>query len=144
MPNIVDPAQAKALVAAGDLDVVDVREPHEWAQGHVPGARNVPLNDVLADPRGKLLRERVLFVCARGTRSLTAAKAAEAAGRRDVFTLEGGTLAWQSAGYPLDAPAESSAPRATPSTLPVGEAAGDPGCGLPEPALDAVVGANVR
>ena len=148
MPNVVDVAQAKALVASGELDVVDVREPHEFDGGHIPGARNVPLAELTADPRGKLRDRRVLFVCARGPRSMTAAKAAESAGRSDVLTLEGGTAAWRDAGLAIETSPDpsSSAPRsrADEGTLPVGGPPGDPGCGLPEPALDAVVGANLR
>lgn len=140
MPKIVGAAEAKTLVDAGDVDVVDVREPHEFSQGHLPRARNVPLAELLADPKGKVRGQRALFVCARGTRSEKAATAAEEKGLREAFTLDGGTGAWRDAKLPI----ETDDKPTTTSSLPVSDAPGDAGCGLPEPALDAVVGANLR
>ncbi|MDC0667819.1 rhodanese-like domain-containing protein [Nannocystis radixulma] len=145
MPRILSPREAEPLVAAGDVDVVDVREPDEWAAGHVPGARLVPLGELRDDPRAKLRGDRVLLVCARGSRSLTAAKLAEQAGLAEVYSLEGGTIAWADAGLPIERP---QAPRREPAAASVPAASEDePGgssCGLPEPSLDAVVGNNLR
>ncbi len=143
MPKIVAPKEASALIAQGDVDVIDVREPSEWTQGHLPSSRNVPLAVVLADP-GKVRRHRVLFVCARGIRSLKAAEAVEAVGGREIFSVDGGTSAWQAAGLPI----EEAFPAST-GTLPSMYAdpettITDSSCGLPEPALDAVVGENLR
>ena len=44
MVRTLAPREAEALIAAGDLDVIDVRDPRDWASGHVPGARSVPLD----------------------------------------------------------------------------------------------------
>ena len=68
---------------------------------------------------------------ARGARSQTAAAAAEAAGIAEIFSLDGGTLAWEKAGLPIERP--ESTPRAT---VPAPASPPDPGCGLPEPGLD--------
>jgi rhodanese-related sulfurtransferase/transcriptional regulator with XRE-family HTH domain len=133
-------------MAAGELDVVDVRSPAEWASGHLPGARNVPLEQLKADPRGKIPHDRVLFVCARGPRSLTASQVAEGAGFREVYQLDGGTEAWASLGLPIEtsprAAAPARAPLPTDSEQPA--SAQDPSCGLPPPGLETVVGANLR
>jgi rhodanese-related sulfurtransferase/transcriptional regulator with XRE-family HTH domain len=118
--------EAQDLIAAGDVDVVDVREPHEWATGHVPGARLVPLGQLRADPDGAHLGGKVLFVCERGGRSQHAAQLADARGIVDVYTLEGGTLAWRAGGLPI----------VQPETVPGAEDA------VPE--LDALVGANLK
>ncbi|MFO0606943.1 MAG: rhodanese-like domain-containing protein [Polyangiales bacterium] len=144
MVQVVAPREAEALIAAGDVEVVDVREPHEWAEGHVPGARNVPLGALKSAPRASLTRERVLFVCAGGARSLTAAQAAEAQGLPEAFSLEGGTRAWAAAKLPLAWPPDAApaAPAARPS-IPEAPSAEEAG-GLPEPGLDAVVGRNLR
>jgi rhodanese-related sulfurtransferase len=48
-----------------------------------------------------LPRDGVVFVCAKGVRSLTAARAAEAVGLQRLYSLEGGTSAWAGAGLPL-------------------------------------------
>jgi rhodanese-related sulfurtransferase/transcriptional regulator with XRE-family HTH domain len=145
MVRTLTPREAETLINAGDLDVVDVREPDEWAAGHLPGARLLPLAELRRDPRGQLRGDRVLFVCARGSRSLSAAELAEAAGVGELYSLIGGTKAWASAGLPIVAP-EAAAPAKASERPARSEAAPPTGtsCGLPEPGLDAVVGANLR
>lgn len=145
MARTLTPREAETLITAGDLDVVDVREPDEWAAGHLPGARLLPLATLRRDPRGQLRCDRVLFVCARGSRSLNAAELAEAAGVGEVYSLTGGTKAWASAGLPIVTP-EATAPATTSERPARSEATTSAGtsCGMPPPGLDAVVGANLR
>lgn len=126
MVRTIAARDAEALIAKGEVDVVDVREPHEWATGHVPGARLVPLERLRADVDAARLGSKVLFVCERGGRSLHAAEVAEANGSAEVYSLDGGTQAWRAAGLPI----------VQPESTPVDE-------GAPQE-LDAVVGANVR
>jgi rhodanese-related sulfurtransferase len=95
------PQQAHELIARDELDVVDVREPPEWSSGHLPGSRHVPLDRLRADPKAALTRDGVVFVCAAGVRSQTAAKLAEANGLTRVYSLSGGTRGWANAGLPL-------------------------------------------
>jgi rhodanese-related sulfurtransferase len=84
-----------------ELDVVDVREVTEWSSGHLPGSRLVPLNSLRANPKTALPRDGIIFVCAAGVRSQTAAKVAEASGLRKIYSLSGGTRGWVNAGLPL-------------------------------------------
>lgn len=141
MIRSLSPAEAQALIQAG-ADVIDVREPHEYAAGHVPGARNVPLDQLRKSPHEHLERNPILFVCARGMRSDTAARIAAGLGKDEVFHLDGGTQAWVAEGLPTERSASGEpkpAPRpVAPPPLP------DASCGLPEPGLDVVVGANLR
>jgi rhodanese-related sulfurtransferase len=82
--------------------VLDVREPVEFAQGHVPGAVNLPQAD-LASRLDELPRDRpLLLVCQGGFRSLRAAQFLEQAGFANVASLRGGTAAWVAAGRPLE------------------------------------------
>ena len=67
MIQTLAPRDAAALIAAGGLDVIDVRDPRDWASGHLPGARSVPLEDLRAEPRAALPRDKILFACARGS-----------------------------------------------------------------------------
>jgi len=97
----VNPEQARKLIADGSVVVVDVREPAEWARGHIPEARLVELATVRADPRAVLPSEGVLFVCAGGVRSQTAARYATERGVTRVYSLTGGTQSWMKAGLPL-------------------------------------------
>jgi rhodanese-related sulfurtransferase len=81
--------------------VIDVREPDEFAAGHVPGARLVPLNS-LAGTFADFPADRPLYlVCASGGRSLQATLALRRAGA-EAFSLRGGTRAWIAAGLPVD------------------------------------------
>jgi rhodanese-related sulfurtransferase len=95
------PHQAKELISQGELDVVDVREVTEWSTGHLPGSRLVPLNNLRANPKTALPRDGIIFVCAAGVRSQTAAKVAEANGLTKLYNLSGGTRGWVNAGLPL-------------------------------------------
>jgi rhodanese-related sulfurtransferase/transcriptional regulator with XRE-family HTH domain len=124
--HTIAPREAQEIIQAGGVDVVDVREPHEWATGHIPGARLVPLGQLRADAGGAGLGPKVLFVCERGGRSAQAAQLAEARGISDVLMLDGGTLAWRAAGLPIVEP--QLAPATEDAVL----------------ELDALVGANVR
>lgn len=101
MINSIEPRQAQELIARGGFDVVDVREPREWSGGHLPGARLVPLDRLRASPKDALPRDGVIFVCAAGVRSQTAAKLAEANGLTNLYNLSGGTRGWVNAGLPL-------------------------------------------
>ena len=97
----VNPHQARALIEAGTVEVIDVRDPEEWSRGHVPGARLVTLAQLRNDPRGSLPHDGVLFVCAGGVRSQTAARIAVDEGLTRVFSLTGGTQSWVKAGLDL-------------------------------------------
>ena len=93
--------EIKRLIDEG-YEVVDVREPGEYASGHVPGARNVVLATILANPGGQRFRDRSIFVCEVGERSAVASEMASALGVQDVVNCRGGTRAWRPAGLPLE------------------------------------------
>lgn len=137
MVRSISPRDAEARLAAGGVDVVDVREPDEFAEGHVPAARNVPLATLKANPKKHLGEGAVVFVCAKGVRSESAAMAADAAGIAEVYSIDGGTDAWRRASLPIERPAIE------PATT--GSSAGEPSReeALDAP-VDAVVGANLR
>jgi rhodanese-related sulfurtransferase len=101
MVNSITPLEAQQLMAHGQLDVVDVREPSEWSHGHVPGARLVPLGRLKSNPKAALPRDGVIFICAAGVRSQTAALVAEGLGLHNLYNLSGGTRSWVNAGLPL-------------------------------------------
>ncbi len=96
----LDPVEAKQRQAAGAL-LVDVREPEEWAAGHAPGARHVPLGR-LAQHLPKLPRDcEVLFICRSGNRSGVATDMARRAGLARAMNVRGGMIAWARAGLPV-------------------------------------------
>jgi rhodanese-related sulfurtransferase len=79
--------------------VVDVREPLEFEEGHIPGAINVPLSRF--DPEALPADKQVVLVCQAGARSAAALKRAVNAGIRDIRHYSPGTLGWCRLGAPL-------------------------------------------
>jgi rhodanese-related sulfurtransferase len=78
--------------------LLDVREPREYADGHVPGALNLPQAE-LATRLEDVPRDRaVLVICQSGYRSLRAAQFLRQVGFATVASVRGGTAAWQAAG----------------------------------------------
>ena len=82
-----------AAAHARGATVVDVREPNEYAGGHVPGAMNIPLSQVPARAGEVSSEGRVFVVCASGNRSTSAADTLRAAGL-DAVSVRGGTKGW--------------------------------------------------
>jgi rhodanese-related sulfurtransferase len=101
MVRSITPQEAHELISRGEVLVLDVRDPGEWSGGHIEGARLVPLEQLRASPKDELPRDGVLFVCAAGVRSQTAARVAAAQGLTKIYSLTGGTRGWVKAGLPL-------------------------------------------
>ena len=84
--------------------VVDVRSPEEFASGHVPGAVNIPLDQLGArmtelDPHKA---ETLYVVCAVGGRSAKATSQLRDAGFSGAVNVDGGTQGWIAAGHPVE------------------------------------------
>ena len=80
-------AQARELVAQGAL-LIDVRSPSEFAGGHLPGARNLPVQTLAGQAAGLGPPTlKVIVYCASGTRSAMAKRILRAAGFRDTLNL---------------------------------------------------------
>ncbi len=105
MPTVptVTPAQL-----AADAVIVDVREDHEWATGHIAGALHWPMMSVPQhlqyEPGPVTPDANVVVVCHVGARSAPVTAWLRANGYAAV-NLEGGMLAWEAAGKPIVAPA---------------------------------------
>jgi rhodanese-related sulfurtransferase len=82
-------------LANGKPVLIDVREPNEFASGHVPGATNIPLGQ-LGARLGKLdPAAETLVICQSGHRSATAVSALKRAGFEHAYSVKGGTSAWR-------------------------------------------------
>ena len=78
----------------GSFTILDVRQPNEYEQEHLPGARLIPLPD-LADSLKQLDPEKPLIIyCAKGGRSQVACKLLSGQGFKLVYNLAGGISAW--------------------------------------------------
>jgi rhodanese-related sulfurtransferase/transcriptional regulator with XRE-family HTH domain len=129
MLHIVDVAQAEKLIVDPDVRVIDVRTAEEFAAGHLPRAEHCPLATVLENPAALAGGKRVLFVCAQGGRSKTAAEALAPIASADVYSLTGGTFAWIRAGLPHETSSAEQEAQAASEDL---------------TELDALVGENLR
>lgn len=101
--NEVNPGQATLLINREDAHVIDVREVDEFAGGHLPEARNIPLAK-LADRVGEIERYKdkpVIVCCATGMRSGKAGGELKKLGFTRIYSLAGGIDAWVGAGYPV-------------------------------------------
>ena len=99
----VSPTEAVVLMNDDGTLVIDVREPDEFAGGHIEGAHNIP---------AAKLKERVwefeshketpvIVTCQSGTRSLAAGKQLTTLGFTKVFEMKGGMFAWQDQNLPI-------------------------------------------
>ena len=96
-------SEARDLSLQG-VTVIDVREPHEFAESHAPGARNFPLSRLDSwsqelDPKGSYV-----IICRSGKRSAKATQQLEAKGFENLRNTQGGMLDWEAQGYPLIRP----------------------------------------
>ena len=90
--------QLKDVLAQGEALVVDVREPWEFAEGHVPGARPVPMSQAPTLVGTLPTDQPVYLVCAVGARSGQVAAWLGQQGY-DTVNVDGGTQEWVTAGY---------------------------------------------
>lgn len=80
--------------------VIDVRQPEEFRQGHISGAKLIPLNELHRRMKELPQGREIVCVCASGSRSSSAAKVLLKEGYT-VFDMQGGMLAWRRAKLPV-------------------------------------------
>ncbi len=109
MQNATDSSTVPAAeLAAGEAEhwlLVDVRTPGEFRGAHIEGSRNVPLGGLGAQVArlGELAQGRtVALVCRTGQRAREALATLRASGIEAACVLEGGVVAWEAAGLPLE------------------------------------------
>jgi sulfur-carrier protein adenylyltransferase/sulfurtransferase len=94
VPEITPLELAERLRSGDDIDLIDVREPHEWEIARIPGAQLIPLAAV-ADAAATLDRSRDIVVhCKGGVRSAKAVRQLRAAGFHRIWNLAGGITRW--------------------------------------------------
>ena len=103
-PPPVTPQQVHELQVKKDpsLLVIDVRSAEEYAAGHVPGAVNIP-HDQVASRLAEIPKDKdVVLYCRSGRRSGLAAETLEANGYKDLQLLQGDMPGWEKAGLPVE------------------------------------------
>jgi sulfur-carrier protein adenylyltransferase/sulfurtransferase len=107
----IDPAAAREQSSNGAV-LVDVREPEEWAAGHIPGAKHVPKSYLESRIEGAVpdRSDHVILYCASGNRSAWAARTLiEDLGYEHVESMTGGFTLWKDRGYEVEVPRTLSA-----------------------------------
>ncbi|GMU78092.1 MAG: hypothetical protein AMXMBFR46_08880 [Acidimicrobiia bacterium] len=102
----VEPHAGAALIGEGAV-LLDVRNDDEWATGHAPGARHLPLPELATRHAELPTDRRLVVICRSGGRSAVAVEALVSAGY-DAVNLAGGMQAWTAAG--LGCVTDSGAP----------------------------------
>ncbi|MCS6844845.1 MAG: rhodanese-like domain-containing protein [Caldilineales bacterium] len=101
LPATVDVRTVDSIRTREDVFIVDVREPHEYAAGHVPGAVLIPLGQ-LSSRLSEIPKDKtVVAVCRSGNRSGQATELLRQRGF-DAHNMQGGMNAWTQAGLPIE------------------------------------------
>jgi hydroxyacylglutathione hydrolase len=95
-------------LSSRDFQLLDVRTPHEWDEGHLPGAGYLFLGELDEKLRDMNRHEPVVVYCASGYRSSLAASILQAGGFKAAANVPGGYQAWTGAGFPIDRPPDAN------------------------------------
>jgi rhodanese-related sulfurtransferase len=96
--------EATRLMNQGTTLVLDIRDGNEFASGHVPRARHIPLGELSkrVEEIGKYKDKPVIVTCKNGSRAGAASRFLKKAGFNVVYQLKGGIAAWQQASLPVE------------------------------------------
>ena len=102
----ISPEQAKEMLASGDSDLLllDVRTKGEYKEGHIKGAKLIPVQvlsgmiDEITDYREK----KVIVYCRSGKRSLKASSLLQEKGFKTIYNMDGGIKKWGRLGYDIE------------------------------------------
>jgi rhodanese-related sulfurtransferase len=102
--NEIGTLDATRLMNQGTTLILDVRDKAEYAEGHLPRARHIPLEELSkrVDEIGKYKEKPVLVTGKAGPRAGAAARVLKQAGFTTVYQLRGGLGAWREASLPLE------------------------------------------
>ncbi|HEX4897760.1 MAG TPA: rhodanese-like domain-containing protein [Candidatus Limnocylindrales bacterium] len=101
MASTVSVADAAVLRDDGAI-IIDVREPDEWAAGHIPGAILIPLGELPSRIGDVPPNRPIVVVCRSGNRSAQGRDILIGAGFPAVTSLDGGMNDWAGAGLPIE------------------------------------------
>ena len=102
VPEMSVEALHARLATRADVQVIDVREDWEWAQGHIAGAVHIPLSELPARLGEIDAARAVAFICHLGGRSELATRFARQHGISRAANVVGGMDSWESRGYPVE------------------------------------------
>ena len=99
----LSPVQATLLINREDAIILDVREQGDYAKGHIPNARHIPLSEFArrSAEMEKWKGQPLILCCASGGRSESAGAQLRKAGFEKIYNLRGGMMEWEKAGQPI-------------------------------------------
>jgi len=97
----LEATEVAALLEAGAITLVDVREPEEWEAERIPGAVLHPMSDFEPEAWPFAASDKVVIMCLGGVRSAAVAKRLLKAGLDRAVHLKGGLTAWKNSGLPV-------------------------------------------
>ncbi len=95
-------AALRPVIARNGVLLLDVRTPAEYAAGHIPGSRNIPLNHLTEQLGALPVNQPVIVYCQGASRSPIAASILQAHGWETVTEMNDGFAGWQAAGAPME------------------------------------------
>ncbi|MFU8772523.1 MAG: rhodanese-like domain-containing protein [Anaerolineales bacterium] len=101
LPGEINVVEAARLLDSGAF-ILDVRQPEEWQQYHIPGSTLIPLDQLEMRIQEIPKNQAVVVVCRQGNRSLEGRDILLSAGFDRVTSMAGGLLQWHSFGYSLN------------------------------------------
>ena len=101
LPDELTPERVAELHAAGEIELIDIREGYEREAGHVAGSRHIALVQISMEADSLDRDKPLVLYCRMGSRSSMALQAFKASGF-DAHHMEGGLLAWADKGLPLE------------------------------------------
>jgi rhodanese-related sulfurtransferase len=107
-PGVISSADLVARLESDDVPVIlDVRSPEEYSAGHIPGAINVPYDQISAhlDSLGAFRGREIVVYCRSGRRAGIAETALVEAGFSGVLDLDGHMQSWAKSEHPVVVPA---------------------------------------
>ena len=102
MSHAIAASEAIRLVNAGAV-LVDLRSANQFKDGHITGAKNLPGDQIAADPKAieRLAAKTVVLYCDDGATTAAAQRTLTRAGAKNVFSLRGGLAAWKQENLPV-------------------------------------------
>lgn len=84
--------------------MIDVREPHEYQESHIPGSYLIPLGTINKNNLPKAIQDKKIIIqCKLGKRGSTACeKLLSEDSNLDIYNLDGGIVSWEDAGFKVE------------------------------------------
>ncbi len=98
----INAQEAQRQLREGQAELIDIRGAGERKQMHIPQARWMPLDGLEAGLKAEPKQKIGIFHCRSGRRTQVHAEQLAAVGYPETYLLEGGIMAWQKAGYPVE------------------------------------------